>query len=213
METRLIPKLEPEPSDGCKKDGDCPLAAYPDLAATAWYHDGIHYCLENGLMQGVPGGAFQPGGDTTRAQLVTILWRQEGCPAVKGEIGFRDVRDGAWYADAVRWAAVEGIVRGYGDGRFAPDDTVSREQMVTVLYRYAKYKGADVNADGGADISGFADGAAVSRYAGPAMEWACGNGLVSGVPQDGGAVLAPKDTTTRAQMAVLMMRFYTELMK
>lgn len=211
-ETRLIPKLAPEPSEGCKKDGDCPLAAYPDLAATAWYHDGIHYCLENGLMQGVPGGAFQPGGDTTRAQLVTILWRQEGCPAVKGEIGFRDVRDGAWYADAVRWAAVEGIMRGY-DGRFAPDDTVSREQMVTVLYRYAKYKGADVNADGGADISGFADGAAVSRYAGPAMEWACGNGLVSGVPQDGGTVLAPKDTTTRAQMAVLMMRFYTELMK
>ncbi len=211
-ETRLIPKLAPEPSDGCKKDGDCPLAAYPDLAATAWYHDGIHYCLENGLMQGVPGGAFQPGGDTTRAQLVTILWRQEGCPAVKGEIGFRDVRDGAWYADAVRWAAVEGIMRGY-DGRFAPDDTVSREQMATVLYRYAKYKGADVNADGGADISGFADGAAVSRYAGPAMEWAYGNGLVSGVPQDGGTVLAPKDTTTRAQMAVLMMRFYTELMK
>ena len=211
-ETRLIPKLAPEPSDGCKKDGDCPLAAYPDLAATAWYHDGIHYCLENGLMQGVPGGAFQPGGDTTRAQLVTILWRQEGCPAVKGEIGFRDVRDGAWYADAVRWAAVEGIMRGY-DGRFAPDDTVSREQMATVLYRYAKYKGADVNADGGADISGFADGAAVSRYAGPAMEWAYGNGLVSGVPQDGGTVLAPKDTTTRAQMAVLMMRFYTEFMK
>ena len=212
-ETRLIPKLEPEPSDGCKKDGACPLAAYSDLSAAAWYHDGIHYCLENGLMQGVPGGAFQPGGNTTRAQLVTILWRQEGCPAAKGEIDFRDVRDGAWYADAVRWAAVEGIVRGYGDGRFAPDDTVSREQMVTVLYRYAKYKGADVNADGGADISGFADGAAVSRYAGPAMEWACGNGLVSGVPQDGGAVLAPKDTTTRAQMAVLMMRFYTELMK
>ena len=212
-ETRLIPKLEPEPSDGCKKDGACPLAAYPDLAATAWYHDGIHYCLENGLMQGVPGGAFQPGGNTTRAQLVTILWRQEGCPAVKGEIDFRDVRDGAWYADAVRWAAVEGIVRGYGDGRFAPDDTVSREQMATVLYRYAKYKGADVNADGGAGISGFADGAAVSRYAGPAMEWAYGNGLVSGVPQDGGTVLAPKDTTTRAQMAVLMMRFYTELMK
>lgn len=191
----------------CPKDGSCPIAPYTDAAPTAWYHDGVHYCIDNGLMQGVSSTQFLPDGSTTRAQLVTILWRLEGAPAARGDETFLDAADGAWYTAAVRWAAGEGIVRGYGDGHFGPDDAVTREQMVAILYRFAQYKGADVSVGGDTNILSFADAAAVSEYAVPAMQWACGSGLVAGVAQEGGLALVPKGTTTRAQAATLMMRF------
>ena len=191
----------------CAKDDTCPLAAFADLVPTAWYHDGVHYCIENGLMQGVSATSFLPNGSTTRAQLVTILWRLEGSPAVSGAESFTDVKDGAWYAQAVRWAADSGVVKGYDDGRFGPDDAVTREQMVTILYRYAQYKGYDVSVGEDTNILSFNDALTVSGYAVPAMQWACGSGLMTGIAQDGGMLLAPKDTTTRVQTATLMMRF------
>lgn len=197
----------------CPKDGSCPIAPYTDAAPTAWYHDGVHYCIDNGLMQGVSSTQFLPDGSTTRAQLVTILWRLEGAPAARGDATFLDAADGAWYTAAVRWAAGEGIVRGYGDGRFGPDDAVTREQMVAILYRFAQYKGADVSVGGDTNILSFADAAAVSEYAVPAMQWACGSGLVAGVAQEGGLALVPKGTTTRAQAATLMMRFQSIFVK
>ena len=147
----------------CPKDGSCPIAPYTDAAPTAWYHDGVHYCIDNGLMQGVSSTQFLPDGSTTRAQLVTILWRLEGAPAARGGETFLDAADGAWYTAAVRWAAGEGIVRGYGDGRFGPDDAVTREQMVAILYRFAQYKGADVSVGGDTNILSFGDAAAVSE--------------------------------------------------
>ena len=191
----------------CAKDDSCPLGAFSDLTAAAWYHDGVHYCLENGLMRGVSGGKFLPNGSTTRAQLVTILWRLESSPEPAGTVSFGDVADGAWYAKAVRWAAGSGVVKGYDNGNFGPDDAVTREQMVTILYRFAQHKGYDVSAGEDTNILSFNDALTVSEYAIPAMQWACGSGMVNGIAQEGEMFLAPKDTTTRAQIATLMMRF------
>ena len=191
----------------CAKDDSCPLGAFGDLTAAAWYHDGVHYCLENGLMRGVSGGKFLPDGSTTRAQLVTILWRLEGSPEPADTVSFGDIADGAWYAKAVRWAAGSGVVKGYGNGNIGPDDAVTREQMVTILYRFAQHKGYDVSAGEDTNILSFNDTLTVSEYAIPAMQWACGSGMVNGIAQEGEMFLAPKDTTTRAQIATLMMRF------
>lgn len=203
-QTRAIPKLTPA---DCAMGDDCPLCGFGDLDSGAWYHDGVHYCLEKGLMQGFADGLFQPGGDTTRAQLAMILWRLEGSPAVETAPEFDDVDPDAWYVGAVRWASAEGVVRGFGDGRFAPDEAVTREQMAAILCRCAARLGHDVSADG--DLSGFADAASVSAYAVPALEWARATGLVEGIEQDGALRLAPGDPTTRAQMATLLLRFLT----
>lgn len=197
----------------CAKDDSCPLGAFGDLTAAAWYHDGVHYCLENGLMRGVSGGKFLPDGSTTRAQLVTVLWRLEGSPETTGAVRFGDTAGGAWYTEAVRWAAGCGVVKGYDNGCFGPNDAVTREQMVTILYRYAQHKGYDVSAGEDTNILSFDDAFAVSEYAIPAMQWACGSGMVRGIAQKGGMLLAPRDTTTRAQAATLIMRFQSAFAK
>ncbi len=197
----------------CAKDDSCPLEAFGDLTATSWYHDGVHYCLENGLMRGVSGGKFLPDGSTTRAQLVTILWRLEGSPETTGAVRFGDTAGGAWYTEAVRWAAGCGVVKGYDGGRFGPNDAVTREQLVTILYRYAQHKGYDVSAGEDTNILSFDDAFAVSEYAIPAMQWACGSGMVRGIAQKGGMLLAPGDTTTRAQTATLLTRFQSAFAK
>ena len=197
----------------CAKDDSCPLGAFGDLTATAWYHDGVHYCLENGLMQGVSGGKFLPDGSTTRAQLVTILWRLEGSPETTGAVRFGDTADGAWYTEAVRWAVGCGVVKGYDNECFGPNDAVTREQMAAILYRYAQHKGYDVSAGEDTNILSFDDAFAVSEYAIPAMQWACGSGMVHGIARDGRMLLAPGDTTTRAQTATLLMRFQSAFAK
>lgn len=197
----------------CAKDDSCPLGAFGDLTAAAWYHDGVHYCLENGLMRGVSGGKFLPDGSTTRAQLVTILWRLEGSPKTTGAVRFGDTAGGAWYTEAVRWAAGCGVVKGYDNGCFGPNDAVTREQMAAILYRYAQHKGYDVSTGEDTNILSFDDAFAVSEYAIPAMQWACGSGMVRGIAQKGGMLLAPRDTTTRAQAATLIMRFQSAFAK
>ena len=197
----------------CAKDDSCPLGAFGDLTATAWYHDGVHYCIEKGLMHGISVDKFLPDGSVTRAQLAAILWRLEGNPAPVSAAGFSDVADGAWYAGAVRWAADSGVVKGYADGRFRPNDAVTREQMAALLYRFAGYKGYDASIGEDTNILRFTDGAAVGGYAVPAMRWACGSGLMTGAQRDGGMALAPGDTTTRAQTATLLMRFQSTFAK
>lgn len=197
----------------CAKDDSCPLGAFGDLTAAAWYHDGVHYCLENGLMQGVSGGKFLPDGSTTRAQLVMILWRLEGSPETTGAVRFGDTAGGAWYTEAVRWAVGCGVVKGYDNECFGPDDAVTREQMAAILYRYAQHKGYDVSAGEDTNILSFDDAFAVSEYAIPAMQWACGSGMVHGIARDGGMALAPRDTITRAQTATLLMRFQSAFAK
>lgn len=197
----------------CRRDDTCPIWPFADAAPTAWYHDGVHYCIEKGLMHGISADKFLPDGSVTRAQLAAILWRLEGNPAPVSTADFSDVADGAWYAGAVRWAAGSGVVKGYADGRFRPNDAVTREQMATLLYRFAGYKGYDVSIGGDTDILRFTDGAAVGGYAVSAMRWACGSGLMTGAQRDGGMALAPRDTATRAQTATLLTRFQSAFAK
>ena len=174
---------------------------FPDVTEGDWFYDAVRYAYETGLMDGVGDSLFAPNSETTRAQLVTILYRLAGQPAVSGDLPFTDVEAGTWYTDAVAWAAENGIVNGTTDTTFAPGEDITREQLVTVLYRYAESKGYDVSAS--ADLSGYPDAGQVQDYAQPAMAWAVAEGIVEGV--DGN--LNPTGDATRAQIATILMRF------
>ena len=174
-------------------------------SSSLWYHDAIDYVLTNGLMNGYGNGKFGPMDNLSRAMLAQILYNMEKKPAVEIPAEqFPDVAAGSWYTDAVYWAKANGIVDGYSDGRFAPDDSITREQLVTMLWRYAKYKGQDVSAT--ADLSTYQDGAQVSAYAAPAMQWACGTGVVQG----SNGKLMPSATATRAEVAQILQNFVSE---
>ena len=174
---------------------------FHDVTEGDWFYDAVRYAYENGLMDGVGEGLFAPNSETTRAQLVTILYRLAGQPAVSGDLPFTDVEAGTWYTDAVAWAAENGIVNGTTDATFAPGEDITREQLVTILYRYAESKGYDVSAS--ADLSGYPDAGQVQDYAQPAMAWAVAEGIVEGV--DG--TLNPAGNASRAQIATILMRF------
>ncbi|MCI5498671.1 MAG: S-layer homology domain-containing protein [Clostridiales bacterium] len=191
----------------CPKDETCPIWPFTDASPTAWYHDGVHYCLDHGLMGGYPGSLFGPDDATTRGMIVTILYRLEGEPAA-GSSDFTDVPAGQYYTDAVAWAAANGIVNGYGDGAFGPEDPIAREQMAAILYRYAAYKEYDVTARG--DLSGYTDADQISPYAMDAMAWVNGEGILAGTSA---TTLDPAGTTTRAQSATILMRCCVNVMK
>ena len=180
---------------------------FPDVTEGDWFYDAVRCAYENGLMDGVGDNLFAPNSQTTRAQLVTILYRLAGQPAVSGDLPFPDVESGTWYTDAVAWAAQNGIVNGVSDTEFAPGDDITREQLVTVLYRYAESKGYDVSAS--ADLSGYPDADQVQDYAQPAMAWAVAEGIVEGM--DGN--LAPAGNASRAQIATILMRFCEDVAK
>lgn len=175
---------------------------FVDVDTGDWFYEAVKHAYDSGLMEGTSDTVFAPGMTTNRAMVVTLLWRLEGSPAAKNAAGFDDVADGAWYTEAVRWAAAEGIVKGYSDTMFAPNDTVTREQLATILYRYAAYKGYDVSEKG--DLTAFVDGEKTSSWAAEAAEWAVGAGLLSG---KGGNVLDPTGTATRAEVAQLFLNF------
>ena len=181
-----------------------PVSALPfgDVAQDAWYYDAVQYVYENGLMDGTGGGAFSPAATTTRGMVVTILYRLAGQPAVTGASGFTDVVAGQWYSDAVLWASANGIVSGYGNGSFGPGDTVTREQLAVILYRFAQTQGEDVTQTGA--LSTFTDGGDTAQWAQSAMSWAVGSGLISG---KGNGVLDPQGTATRAEVAAILARF------
>lgn len=189
--------------EDCPRDRICPAYPFKDLDLKLWYHDGIHFCVENDLMQGVSGGRFAPNGLTTRAQIVTILWRIEGTPYVD-YAAFTDVHDGDWFAPAVQWAAANGIVVGYSSGRFGPNDSVTREQLAAILYRYAQYLESDVSAGEDTNILSYDDADRIGSWAFDAMQWACGSGIIGGTSA---RTLAPKATATRAQVAAMILRF------
>ena len=174
---------------------------FTDVAEDDWFYDAVRYAYENGLMDGVGDNRFAPNSETTRAQLVTILYRLEGEPAVSGDLPFTDVEAGTWYTNAVLWAAQNGIVNGVTDTTFAPGDDLTRQQLVTILYRYAEAKGCDVSAS--ADLSGYPDAGQVQDYAQPTMAWAVAEGIVEGM--DGN--LNPAGNASRAQIATILMRF------
>ena len=182
----------------CPRDASCPMSGYTDLDMEAWYHDGIHYCLDEGLMDGVGMGLFAPNATTSRAMIVTILWRLQGSPEAEAAEMFTDVAPGDWYADAIAWAASEGVAEGYEDGSFRPNDAITREQLAAMLWRYAgKPEAEDA-------LSVFTDGADTSGWAQQALSWAVAQGLITGADND---MLAPKGQATRAQTATILMRF------
>ncbi|WP_302496390.1 S-layer homology domain-containing protein [uncultured Flavonifractor sp.] len=175
---------------------------FTDVKAGDWFYEAVKYVYDNKLMDGTSSTTFAPFMTTNRAMVVTILWRLEGQPETDASLSFTDVESGVWYTDAVNWAASKGIVKGYSDTVFAPNDTVTREQLATILYRYAEYKEYDVSDKG--DLTTFADGANTSSWAAEAMEWAIGSGLLTG--KDSGK-LDPAGTATRAEIATILMRF------
>ena len=174
---------------------------FTDVTENDWFYDEVQYVYENGLMNGTDAATFAPGLSTTRGMIVTILWRMESMPEAAGE-QFDDVDEDAFYADAVLWAAENGIVTGYGDGRFGPDAPVTREQLATILYHYAQYCKMDVSVGEDTNILSYNDAFEVSEYAFPALQWACGAGLIQGA--DGN--LMPQGSATRAQVATILYR-------
>ena len=182
-----------------------PIVPFTDVKASDWYAGAVEYAYVNGLMRGTGDTTFGPDLPTTRAQLVTILHRLEGEPGVDAENPFTDVPDNWWYGKAVVWATSQGIVSGYSGQSFGPDDNITREQLTTILYRYAQRKGYDLTASG--SLFAFADGKQVSGWAASAMSWASGAGLIQGSDNQ----LNPQGFAVRAQMAALLMRFLEQV--
>ena len=180
---------------------------FTDVAEGAWYFDSVKYVHSEGMMVGTSATKFSPDATTTRSMIVTILYRLEGEPAVSGTSSFNDVAEGKYYANAVKWAAENEIVGGYGGGVFGPDDTITREQLAAILYRYAAFKGFDMTKT--ADLSEFTDSGKISGYAEAPLSWANAEGLING---KGGGILDPLGNATRAEVAVMLMR-YCELEK
>ena len=172
---------------------------FADVAANAWYADAVEYVWDNGLMSGTSTTTFSPDGTMTRAMLATTLYREAGSPAVTGADTFSDTQAGAWYEDAVLWASQEGVVSGYGNGLFGTNDPVSREQIATILWRYAGSPSISAGQD-------FADETAISAYASAAVDWARANGIVNGME---GNRFAPQLSATRAQVATILRNYLT----
>ncbi len=175
-----------------------------DIEEDAWYGEGVYFCIAEGLMVGVGDGLFLPDGNSTRAQIAVMLWRLAGSPVIDGEMPFDDVADGAWYEDAVRWAHRENIVMGISEDAFAPDDLITREQLVTMIHRFAKESGMDVSVGEDTNILSFADAESISEWAMDAMQWAVGSGLIEG---RGDGMLAPEANCTRAELATVFYRY------
>lgn len=193
----------------CKTDASCPMHGYHDVNLESWYHNGVHFCLDNDLMVGYGEGEFRPNSILSRSMITSMLWKLAGSPAAAGDVAFDDVEAGKWYEPSIRWAASMGIVSGYTNGDFGPNDALTREQMVTVLWNFAKKMGYDVSVGEETNILSYDDVAQVAEYAIPAFQWACGAGLVSGKPNadNTGFVLDPTGSGTRAQIATVMMNF------
>lgn len=188
----------------CDGGATCPSRGLSDVK-THWGHPSIDYCVENGLMNGVGDGKFNPDGTVTRAMLATVLYRQAGSPDVQNASAFPDVNPGEWYGKAIAWAADAGIVTGYPDGTFDPNKAVTRQELATMFYRYAKFAKFDVSAAG--DLSVFPDRNQVLEYAMEAMVWANGAGLITGNVVNDVTCLDPKGNATRSQLATILMRF------
>lgn len=175
---------------------------FSDVSESDWFYRGVSYVVENGMMNGVGENQFAPNAPLTREMLAVVLYNMEKQPESTGVNPFADVKADMWYTDAIVWANANGIVAGYDDSTFGLGDSITREQLAAILYRYAQMKGYDVTEK--ADLTGYADSAAISGYAVEAMQWANANGIVNGMTA---TTLAPQGTATRAQVATMLMNF------
>lgn len=174
---------------------------FRDVASAAWYYDAVDYVFRNGIMLGDGNNSFLPEAALTRAQLCQILYNIEEKPRAGSGL-FSDVSAGAWYSSAVNWAGEQGIVNGTGSGLFSPDLAISREQVVTILYRYAVYKNYPIS--DAVSLADYSDADLVSSWAEDAMQWAVSEGIITGTSA---GTISPQGTATRAQAAVILMRF------
>lgn len=170
---------------------------FSDVDANAWYAGAVAYVRDNGLMSGTAPTAFSPEGTMTRAMLAAVLYRMENTPAVSGTDAFTDTAEGDWYSDAVLWVSQEGLIGGYGNGLFGVNDPVTREQIATILWRYAGSPAADRASD-------FADESDISAYAADAVDWARVNGVING---KGNNRFDPQGNATRAEVATVLMNY------
>ena len=181
---------------------DIVVNPFTDVSEKDWFYNDAMFVYKNGLMLGTSKTLFSPHGTVTRGMMATILWRMEGSLAPKGENSFTDVEAGRWYADAITWAAENGILAGYSMDKFGPDDPITREQLTAIFYRYAVYKGYKLTATGNLDK--FEDADKITDYANTVMQWAVGNGLIKGKAE---TLLDPQGTATRAEIAAMLHRF------
>lgn len=187
--------VEPEPV----------VLPFDDISQSAWYYGAVEYVYLNHMMQGTAERLFLPDAEMSRAMIATVLYRLENTPAPTKDASFNDVKTNKWYTDAIRWAAENNVINGYGNNRFGPMDSVTREQLAVILYNYTASKGISVEAVG--DLSTFSDAEATSDWAEEAISWAVGVGLLSG---KGNGILDPFGTATRAEVAQMLMNYLTK---
>lgn len=187
-------------SEETESHPDCPSLAFSDLDTSDWYHEAVDFVLSHGMMSGTNHG-FAPNASLSRAMLAQILWSHAGKPTAAAAANFPDVPADEWFSSAVDWAVSAGVVSGYSDGRFAPNDSVTREQFAVMLWRYAGSPAGEGTLD-------FSDTEQISSYAQEALRWAVGEGLISG---KSGNRLDPQGTATRAEAAQMLFRFAKNL--
>ena len=197
-------EIEKEPENDNPVDTDKWVNPFTDVKENDWFFADVQYVAENNLMNGVAADKFAPNDTLTRAMLVTVLYRNEGEPAVNKSIPFADIDMSAYYANAVIWAQQNGIVNGVSETEFAPNDNITREQIAAIMHRYAQYKGYDVSVGENTNILSYDDFDSISEYAIAAMQYACGSGLMKGKTA---STLNPKDNATRAEIAAILHRF------
>ena len=176
--------------------------SFTDIDPSDVYYDAIKYVFDKKLMNGTSPSSFSPGSTSTRAMFATILYRLAGEPAVTGSSGFADVEDGKWFTDAIAWASENNIINGYGESRFGVNDSITREQIAVILFRYAQYKKLDTSAS--RELDGFDDAEDVSSWAVDAVEWIISIGVIEGRSD---TTIAPQGQATRAELAIMLMRF------
>ena len=179
------------------------LAPFKDVPKNAWYAEAVKYVKANGLMDGTAADQFGPSVKFSRAMVAQVVYAMEGKPATSAVSTFKDISEGQWFATAVNWCAQQGIVSGYTNGNYGPNDAITREQLVAILYKYAQYRKVDTSARG--DLSKYADTATISLWALDSVQWAEANGLISGRENK---KLAPKGSAVRCEVAQILMNFH-----
>lgn len=197
--------VKPVEKAPCGNGTVCELEAFDDVDLDAWYHDVLETAVEKGLLKGTSDSTLEPESSMSRAMVVTMLYRMAGSPSVSGKTPFADTKDGTWYSDAIVWAYANAVIDGTSATTFEPDADITREQLAAILWRYAKACGVDVSVGEDTNILSYTDALTVSEYAYPALQWACGAGIVNG---DNGA-LKPAANATRAEASAMLIRFMT----
>ena len=199
----------PEEPDEVEETEEPETISFLDVEESDWFYEAVSYAVENGLMSGMSEDIFAPNTPLTREMLAVILWNLEGNPAPNEVAPFLDVTSDKYYANAIAWANENGIVAGYGD-TFGVGDSITREQFAVMLYNYAQYQGYDVSIGENVNILSYTDALTISDYAYPAMQWACGAGIINGM---GDGTLAPQGKATRAEAATMLMNFCENVVK